>query len=127
MLPASQTVANGTAGVKIVIHVNTGTSLLAAYGINVTFNSAILGSPAAAAESTGFVSAAGYATAGTAKVSGFDTTGKGPSTDLALFNLTFTAIGTGTSTVDVAVGSFVDPSTVTIGTPVGVGGTITVN
>jgi len=127
IVPASQTVSNGTTGVKIVIHCNTGTALLAAYGIVVTYNSAILGSAAVAAESTGFVSASNVATAGTTNVSGFDTAGKGPSTDLALYNLTFTAIGSGTSTSAVTVNSFVDPATANIGTRTGVGGTITVN
>jgi len=121
-------VANGATGVKIIMHVNTGTSLLAAYGINVTFDSTILGSPAAAAEAApGFMTVAGFATAGLAKVSGFDTAGRGPSTDLALFNVTFTAIARGTSAIGVTVGSFVDQNTTVIGTPVGVGGSITVN
>jgi hypothetical protein len=113
--------------VKVVIHVNTGTSLIAAYGIVVTYNSSILGSCTAAAESTGFVSAANTGTAGTANVSGFDTSGKGPSTDLAIFNLTWNAIGTGTSEIGVTVNTMIDPGTATIGTLAGVGGTITVN
>jgi len=127
IVPATQSVTNGATGVKVVVHVNTGTSLLAAYGIDVTYNSTILGSPAAAAESTGFMMAAGFANAGTAQVSGFDTAGKGPSTDLGLFNVTFTAIARGTSTIGVNNKSFVDPATTTIGTPSGVGGSITVN
>jgi hypothetical protein len=127
VIPVTQSVANGTTGVKIVVHVNTGTSMLSAYGIDVTYNSAILGSPAVAAESTGFVSASNTATAGKIVVAGFDTTGKGPNTDLALYNVTFTAIGTGTSAIDLNNRSFVDPNTNPIGTKTATSGSITVN
>jgi hypothetical protein len=131
IIPVTQSVANGTAA-KIVIHVNSGTSLAGTYGINVTYDSNILGAPptypiTVAAEPTGFFIAANTSVIGTVSATGFDTAGKGPSIDLALFNVTFTAIGTGTSQLGLTIRTFTDPLGVVIGTPATTGGSITVN
>ncbi len=125
IVPAQQTVSIGSTA-RIVLHVNTGTSMLAAYGITVTFDPQILGSPVVAAETSGFLSATNTTNPGNIGTAGFDTVGKGPSTDLALYNITFTAIGVGTSQIGVTANTLVDPNTITIGTPSGTGGSITV-
>jgi hypothetical protein len=115
----------------VEVHVNTSTSLIAAYGILVTFDNAILditASSSVAGMSTGFMSAANVNTNGQANVSGFDANGKGPSTDLGLFQITFAAVGQGTSAVNLQVNSFVDANTTDVwGSHPTRGGSVTVN
>jgi hypothetical protein len=73
------------------------------------------------------MSAANTNTAGTANVSGFDASGKGPATDLGLFKLTFTAAGVGTANISLTISTFVDELTTDFGTHTTRGGSITVN
>jgi hypothetical protein len=128
-VPQTQSVANGSTCV-LEIHANTGTSLLTAYGMEVTFDSAILNiasSSDVVAMPTGFLSAKNISISGKVLVSGFDIQGKGPSTDLGLFQITFTAVGRGTSNLGLTITVFSDPGYVTIGTQSTRNGSITVN
>jgi hypothetical protein len=78
--------------------------------------------------SNGFTSAINVTVAGQVKVGGFSTDGKGPSTDLGLFQITFTAVGRGTSNLGVTIDSaLADANTTPIGTSSTRGGSITVN
>jgi hypothetical protein len=58
---------------------------------------------------------------------GFDAAGKGPSTDLGIFQIVFGTSARGTALLSVTVNSLVDTSTNNIGTRFGVGGDVTVN
>jgi hypothetical protein len=60
-------------------------------------------------------------------VAGFDTSGIGPSADIGLFQIKFTAVGRGTTTVGVTVNTMVDAQSNEFGTLSGTGGTITVD
>jgi hypothetical protein len=73
------------------------------------------------------LSAVNVGTAGTVNATGFDTSGKGPSTDLGVFQIVFGTSARGTATLSVTVNSLTDASTANIGTKVGIGGTVTVN
>jgi hypothetical protein len=112
------------------VHVNTGNAILAAFGVLVRFDSAILKIAASSdvtAMTTGFISACNINTPGQVNVSGFDVTGKGPSVDIGLFQIRFTAVGNGTSSVNVSVNTLVDTQTIDFVSVKGIGGSITVN
>ena len=104
-----------------------GPEKVAFYGINLYFNASIINATACSAPSTGFLSAVNLNTPGEVISSGFDTSGKGPSAELHLLNVTFDAVGKGTTVVDVEVPNFGDSTTATIGTPKGIDGSVTVN
>jgi hypothetical protein len=107
---------------------NTGNSILAAYGALVSFNKNVINANTVSAATGAFMSAAMIDNdAGTANISGFDTNGVGPNTDIALFNISFSAVGSGSTTIAVNVDTFVDGTYVNIGTPAGAGATVNVN
>ena len=115
------------------IHVDTGTQRLGAYGIDVLFDSSKItvdtdvGASGVSPGADGFVTAVSTAIAGVLTISGFDVSGKGPSSSLHLVTINWTAAGTGTTNVAVDVITLVDVSYNVIGTPAGVGNTVTVN
>jgi len=125
--PASQSIAVGGRPV-INLLLNSGTSMVASYGLTVTYTSSVLAVVAAdvVAGAQGFVSAVNTNTAGSIVASGFDTAGKGPGAALDLVKITFTASAAGTATLGLTVQTLTDAAYATIGTPSGVGGTITV-
>jgi hypothetical protein len=75
----------------------------------------------------GFVTAVNASSPGVLQINGFDVIGKGPGSDLHLVTINWTAEGTGTTSVTIEVDTLVDPNYTTIGTPVGIGNTVTVN
>jgi len=108
--------------------VNSGTQMVASYGLTVTYPSANLSVAAAdvVAGAQGFVSAVNANTAGSIVASGFDTTGKGPGAALELLKITFTANAAGTASIGLTVQTLTDGAYANIGTPAGQGGTITI-
>jgi len=90
--------------------VNSGTQMVAAYGVTVTYPSANLAVVAAdvVAGAQGFVSAVNANTAGSIVISGFDTAGKGPGSALDLLKITFTANAAGTAAIGLTVQSLTD-------------------
>jgi hypothetical protein len=125
--PLSQTVALGTTNVKITAHVlGLGTIPLGAYTIVITYDSAIVGSPAVGADFPGFVTAANVNIPGKITVSGFDVNGVAGNSDLALFYVTFTAVGVGMSQIGITVDPLVDSNSNPIVIADVLGATITV-
>ena len=114
------------------VHVNSGDQKVAAYGITINFDQTILsvntsiGSSGVTAGPDGFVAAVNTTTPGVIVISGFDTGGKGPGTDLNMFTVNWTAIAAGTSTLSVTVDDLTDETTAEIGTPTGYDGSVTV-
>lgn len=74
----------------------------------------------------GYISAVNAATAGAIHISGFDTTGTGPGTDLHLLTAYWRAIHPGKTSLSILVNALSDPSTDTIGNPTGIDGMVTV-
>jgi chloramphenicol 3-O-phosphotransferase len=129
IVPASQTAARGST-VNTQVTVNTGSQLLAAYGITIAYPSNLLSITAAnvTAGSQGYVSATNANTAGSLVISGFDTAGKGPSTALALLNIAWTAgSSTGTATLTLTVQTLTNETYANVGTPSGSTAQITLN
>ncbi|MBN1699308.1 MAG: hypothetical protein JW881_17440, partial [Spirochaetales bacterium] len=130
--PASMNVSRGSAFTNEV-HAHSGTQKLAAYGVTLSFTSSILtvdtsiGTNGVQAGADGFVAAVNANTAGRLVISGFDTSGKGPGTDLHVCTVNWNASGSGTTTISVAVDSLVDENTNNIGTANGISGSVTVN
>jgi hypothetical protein len=115
------------------IHMNTGTQKLAAYGLNITFDSSVVivnteeGNSGVEAGPDGFISAVNAGTPGTLVISGFDTTGTGPGTNLNTHTIHWLAqTYNGTTDLDIAVNNLVDETTNTIGMPNGITGQITI-
>ena len=131
IVPSDENVLIGNAFTNSV-HVNTSGSMIAAYGMTITFDPAIIavdtgiGTNGVQPGADGFVAAVSVNNPGTLVVSGFDTAGAGPSTNLELFIVNWNAIGLGTTQLGLSVDQMVDPSTNTIGFPYGIGGSVTV-
>jgi hypothetical protein len=127
--PESQSVSMGSS-VVFEVHVHTGSQDIAAYGIDIYYDSAILSINSdddVEEGADGFIAAVNVNTDGKIVTSGFDTGGEGPGTDLHLLTITMQANGRGTSALDLDVRSLADSDTNTIGTPDGISGSITVN
>jgi hypothetical protein len=117
------------------VSVDSGTQSLAAYGFTIAYNSATIaintctGTSGVTAGADGFVTAVNASNPGSLVISGFDTTGKGPGTSLAVLSVSARALaytdGTyydgygyfATTRVTLTVNTLVDPSTVVIGVP----------
>jgi hypothetical protein len=131
LVPASISVSVGS-DFSVEVHANTGNQKLAAYGLDVTYDGNIIvlnysiGRNGVEAGPDGFVATAGVPTPGIIRISGFDASGTGPGTDLYILKIYFTAIGAGTTPLDVRVDELTDPETFTIGNPAGIGGSVTV-
>ena len=118
---------------KTEVHVNTGNQYIAAYGIDVSFNPAVVhvdttrGAQGVEPGSDGFVSAVNpNNTSGLIRISGFDAMGKGPSPDLHLITINWIAVGVGDTEFDLSVDNLADPFTDNIGSPAANDGYITV-
>jgi len=99
------------------IYVNTGESQkLAAYGINIDYDAAILevntsiGNNGVEAGSDGFVTAVN-AEEEKLRTTGFDADGKGPSTEMHLLIINFKGISAGTNEIGIEVIGFADDNT----------------
>ncbi|MBN2444824.1 MAG: hypothetical protein JXJ04_25950 [Spirochaetales bacterium] len=110
------------------IMVNSGARKIAAYGINVSYNPAIIMSTSIVAGADGFYSVPGGGPfEGSLDLSGFDTDGTGPGDALHLLTISWIARSPGTTSLSITVRMLVDEETIEIGTPRGIGGSITVS
>jgi hypothetical protein len=115
------------------IHVDTGSQNIAAYSVDILFDSNIIivntgvGANGVSPGSDGFVTAVNASLPGILQINGFDVTGEGPGSNLHLVTINWTAVGTGATDVIIEVEVLVDSSYVTIGTPAGISNTVTVN
>jgi predicted RNA-binding protein with EMAP domain len=131
VVPSDLTVTEGD-NFSVEIHVNTGAQKIAAYGIYIGYNTEVLALDTSMGESgisegpDGFIAAVNAKQPGLVRVSGFDTSGEGPGTDLHLLTVYWTAIGTGTSLIEITVDNLVDNNTHNIGERKGINGTATV-
>lgn len=129
--PENVTVSEGSSFIT-EIHVNTGTQSLAAYGFDFYYNFSIMDVNYSGAYNGieagpyGFISAVNANTAGVIIVSGFDTTGTPPATDLHFLTGYWRAVRAGSSYLSVTVYMLADPSTATIGNPTGMDCMVTV-
>jgi hypothetical protein len=127
--PVSQIVSTGS-NVVFEVHCNTGNQKLAAYGIDIYYNSGVLAintDDDVVEGADGFIAAVNVNTVGKIITSGFDISGKGPGNDLHLLTIMMQAVGGGTSSLDVDVRSLADSDTNTVGNPNGISGSVTVN
>ena len=106
--------------------------LVAAYGIEITFDQSIIGvnsqigTKGVEAGPDGFVAAVNDTEPGKLIISGFDINGTGPGTNLHLLTIHWDALQTGTSALDLTIDKLVNPETMTIGFPRDVDSSVTV-
>lgn len=115
------------------LHINTGTEMLAAYGMEITYDHAIIsinssmGSNGVDPGLDGYLATAGVPNPGILRISGFDTTGAGPGPDLHLVTIYWTSgYDEGNTSITITVEDFITPDYNTIGTPSGKTGSVTV-
>ncbi|MBN2534616.1 MAG: tandem-95 repeat protein, partial [Spirochaetales bacterium] len=112
----------------VEIHINSGEQKIASYGIDITYDSAILAvdtetdSDGVSRGPDGFIAAVNPKTPGLLKISGFDTSGSGPGQDLNFLTVYWKAIGTGTSLIHPIVNTLTDELTNKVGNPIGIDG-----
>ncbi|MFX0102966.1 MAG: dockerin type I domain-containing protein [Candidatus Hodarchaeota archaeon] len=100
------------------VYVDTGSQNLAAYGFEIEYDPAIVEVQSVVAGAEGFQSCLDINnTGGRTRVSGFDTMGMGPDSQLELITITWEAVGVGTTIVNNTVDRLVDQDYNTIGTP----------
>ncbi|MBN2738816.1 MAG: endo-1,4-beta-xylanase [Spirochaetales bacterium] len=133
VVPANKQVQPGQS-LTLAIEVTTlGNSALAAYGIDINFNTSYLladtttEASAAKAGSQGFLAAANAATPGKISATGFDVNGIGPGSDMELLVIYLKATSTeGTSEVGISINNLTAPSAEELGGRVA-GSTVTVS
>jgi len=130
LVPAQTTVLGG-AEFETEIHVNTGSQLLAAYGIDIEYDYELLsGFPSGywVLGDDGFINVIPPDwEAGHLVLSGFDAMGKGPSVDLHLLTLIWVAANkSGEATIDISVNDLSDEMLISVGIPNGIDGYVTV-
>jgi hypothetical protein len=115
------------------VHFNSENDILAAYGLTITFDSTVAtintdeGTNGVSAGTDGFVSAVNATNPGELIVSGFDVNGKGPGLDLHIITIHWGAqTYEGSTVVTLIPDTLVDPDGNTIGSPLPVTGTITI-
>ncbi len=109
------------------IYVDTGIQKVAAYGIDITFDPAILQVTSIVASVNGFVAATNIDNdLGILTIAGFDTTGKGPDALQDIFIINWQAIAEGNSIIGIQVNDLTDENTEIIGTPNGIDNSILV-
>ncbi len=109
--PSAVTAGSGST-FKINVNITSAASVVAAYGVTVTWPSNLATCSSVEAGTDGYVSASNIGTAGQAVISGFDANGKGPGTNLNFIVLNMTAAsGTGSGAIGLTVQSLVDAST----------------
>ena len=112
----------------LYIMVNSGTQKIAAYGITISYSPNIIIVSDVIAGPDGYVSASGAGiTQGAVRLSGFDATGKGPGEALHFLTLRCEAVSAGTTGVNISINQLVDPEIMEVGTPTGIGGSVTVS
>ncbi|MBN2533187.1 MAG: hypothetical protein JXB88_09865 [Spirochaetales bacterium] len=124
-LPVKQVVTEDE-DVLVEVRLNSGTQKIAAYGLDITYDSAILTIDDVEPGPDGFIAAVSYSSPGIIRVSGFDTSGTGPGSNLHLLNVFFNAHASGTSPLNLTVTSLADANTTDIGTAHGIPGEIIV-
>jgi endoglucanase len=131
-VPDTQSVGTGS-NFTTEIHVNTGSQLLAAYGFDINFDSNIIsvntdiGTSGVEEGPDGYVAAVNAETSGFISMSGFDTDGTGPGTNLNIVIVNWTAgNNAGTSALDLVVNDLIDENTNVIGSPNAIDGSVTV-
>jgi len=113
-------------------HVNTGSQRFAAYGFNISFNALLnvnksIGSDGVEEGPYGFVAAVNANDAGIIRISGFDTSGTGPGSDLHVLTVHWSTISyTGNSTLDLEIQDLGDENTNPIGNPTGIDAYVTI-
>ncbi len=112
------------------IYVNTGSQKLAAYGFNITYNEDVIqitSDDDIEAGADGFISVVNIDNDnGLVRIAGFEATGTGPSSQLHLLTITWTAVGIGKSSLDLSIGELVDTDVFTIVTPNDIDGNVEV-
>lgn len=122
---------------SLEIHLNTGYGRVAVYAFELTWimprEGAIIYVNTSIGESgveegpDGFVSAVNANNPGNLIISGFDTAGRGPGTDLHFLTVHFTSgPRAGSTPVDILVETLADENAINIGTPDTIGATVTV-
>ncbi|MBN2440555.1 MAG: hypothetical protein JXJ04_04400 [Spirochaetales bacterium] len=108
------------------IRINTGTQKIAAYGINISYDPAIIaidvtkGSNGAEPGKDGYVAASNPTKPGVMYVAGFDVYGKGPGEALHMVTIYWKAVGKGTSAIEIMVKNLVDETIKPIGVQKGI-------
>jgi hypothetical protein len=129
--PQNSVVRKGTA-FTTGIHVNTGSTLIGAYGLQVEYDEGIVGVDTSAglngveAGADGFVAAVNADEPGTLNFSGFDPYGKGPGADLDFLVIHWTALNEGSTELVITINSLVDLDTEPLGDPHPLHGIVTV-
>jgi hypothetical protein len=101
----------------VEIHANTGTRRLAAYGFEIAYDAAIIsvntdiGNSGVEAGADGYVAAVNPNKAGRLVVTGFDTAGTGPGSDLHVITINWRAEGIGTSSLHLTINNVADEAT----------------
>ncbi|MBN2532275.1 MAG: hypothetical protein JXB88_05260 [Spirochaetales bacterium] len=109
------------------VHVDAGTQLLAAYGITVNYDENKISFDDVEPGPDGFLAAVNDTVPGTIRISGFDTTGTGPGSDLSLLTIAWTAGSeSGITILELIVDTLADEKTDTIGVPTGINGSVTI-
>ncbi|MBN2442396.1 MAG: carboxypeptidase regulatory-like domain-containing protein [Spirochaetales bacterium] len=129
--PASYAAVPGTS-FELEIRINTGTQKVAAYGLVLYFDSLIVTpDPATFPDpviggADGFLTAVNYGIEGQLRISGFDTNGAGPGSDIHFLTTFWTAGTTGETDITLTVDELVNRDAETIGNPNGIGAHITI-
>lgn len=111
-----------------LLYVDTGEQKLAAYGINITYNKNIIKIDKVVSGSEGYLAASNVDNnSGKSSVAGFDATGKGPDSKLELLKITWSALDTGNSKIEIQIDSLINPSTSNIGTPKAYNSNVTID
>ncbi|MBY9007143.1 MAG: hypothetical protein KGD63_10320 [Candidatus Lokiarchaeota archaeon] len=112
------------------IYVNTGSQRLGAYGFVIAYDESVIQIASdndIAAGVEGFVSIVNIDNAnGMVMIAGFEPMGTGPSTQLHILTITWTAVGAGRSSLHLSINDLVDTDTNTIGTPYDLEGNVVV-
>jgi len=128
--PANQTYAVNTPA-RFIVNVNSGLQILAAYGIDINYPAALMQIDTSSVQNgvevgrDGFVTSVNNNTPGLLKISGFDTIGKGPGSELQLCIVNFYGIAAGTAVVTLQVNTLVDENYQNIGILTGTGANFT--
>ena len=110
------------------IYLNTGSQNLGAYGFDIAYNEDVIQIASAndiVAGAEGFISAVKIDN-GLVTIAGFETGDTGPSFQLHVLTITWTAVGEGNSSLDLSIDVLIDARTITIGTPNDIDGSVEV-
>ncbi len=130
--PERSTVAVGST-FDLSVVMDTGSSKLGAYSFTISFDPQIIavdtsrGSNGATAGDDGFLTLTNPSADGRIVVNGFDINGKGPSSELEIVKIHFTALALGTSSVSIEVSTISDELGNSLGSGVGTGAQVTVS